>query len=269
MGVTFAGEHSIYFSEGETGRVRLMDLSGSSTKRVIDLNAGEFHDSYTGDLALDADRGFLYVVDQANFRLAVIDIHKNRIAASVRLGRVPFAVALSPDKRKACVTNIGMFEYKPVPGADPKQARETGLPFPAFGFPSAESRDGARRETARGPVDVPGLGDPNVRESNSVCVVNLQEPSAPKVEAFIRTGLPLGGAVAGGSSPSGVIVAGGKVYVSNGHNDSISVINEATNAVSAEIPIRIPRSGEPPGCSPDWYGVSRRRGLAAGRGRRD
>jgi YVTN family beta-propeller protein len=241
MGVTFAGEHGVYFSEGETGRVRLMDLSGSSTKRLIDLNEGEFHDSYTGDLALDADRGFLYVVDQANFRLAVIDIHKNRIAASVRLGRVPFAVALSADKRKAYVTNIGMFEYKPVPGADPKQARETGLPFPAFGFPSAESRDGARRETARGPVDVPGLGDPNVRESNSVCVVNLEEPSAPKVEAFIRTGLPFGGAVAGGSSPSGILAAGGKVYVSNGHNDSITVIDPANKAVSAEVPIRMPR----------------------------
>ena len=192
MGLAFASEHNVYASEGNSGRVRLVDLATGGAKKIYDLNRDGFADSFTGDLALDADRGVVYVLDQANFRLVAIDVRKQRVLSSVRLGRLPFALALSPDKRKAYVTNVGMFEYQPVPGVDPHNLRETGLPFPAFGFPSAESRDGARRETGKGPVDVPGLGDPNVREANSLAVVDLADPAAPKVETFIHTGIAFG-----------------------------------------------------------------------------
>jgi len=240
MGVAFAGEHAVWVSDGNSGRVRLMDLASGNHRKVIDLDQEGADDSYTGDLALDSERSLLYVLDQANFRLVIIDLKKGRIASSTRLGRIPFALALSPDKRKAYITNLGMFEYKPVPGADPKSPRDTGLPFPAFGFPSPEARDGAKRETARGTVDVPGLGDPNVRESNSLCVVNVEDPAAPKIEAWVRTGPPFGGDISGGSGPAGVVAAGGRIFVSNSHTDSITVIDPATNAPVAEIPIRIP-----------------------------
>ncbi|MFB3827452.1 MAG: bifunctional YncE family protein/alkaline phosphatase family protein [Bryobacteraceae bacterium] len=240
MGLAFADERTVYASEGNSGRVRLVDLQSGQRRRTFDLNQDGYRDSYTGDLAYDAARRLLYVVDQANFRLAVIDTRRHRVTASVRIGRLPFAAALSPDARRVYVTNIGMFEYRPLPGADPKQAVETGLPFPAFGFPSGEARDGARRRTARGEIDVPGLGDPNVRESNSLAVINVEDPAAPKLEAFIRTGLPFGEKSQGGSSPSGVIAAAGRVFVSNGHNDSITVIDPASNSVAGEIAIRIP-----------------------------
>ncbi len=240
MGVAFSGEHTVYASDGNSGTVRLVDLVTGGTKKVYDLNRGGFADSFTGDLSYDAERGVVYVLDQANFRLAAIDVRKQRVLSSVRLGRLPFALALSPDKRKAYVTNIGMFEYKPVPGADPHHLRETGLPFPAFGFPSAEARDGARRETATGPVEVPGLGDPNAREANSVAVVDLADPAAPKIEAFIHTGLAFGEGTEGGSSPSGVVATADRVFVSNGHNDSITVIDPKTNSAVGQIAIRIP-----------------------------
>jgi len=240
MGLAFATEHVVYVSEGNSGRVRLLDLATGGAKKVYDLNQGGFEDSFTGDLAFDAARGVLYVLDQANFRMAAIDVRKQRVLSSVHLGRLPFALALSPDKRKAYVTNIGMLEYKAVPGVDPHDLRGTALPFPAFGFPSPEARDGARRETARGHVDIPGLGDPNAQESNSLAVIALDDPAAPKVEAFIRTGLPFGDGTDGGSSPSGVVATADRVFVSNGHNDSITVIDPKTNSVSGQIEIRIP-----------------------------
>ena len=240
MGLAFAGERQVYASEGNSGRVRLMDLNSGNTRRLYNLNDGGFQDSYTGDLALDSERGLLYVLDQANFRLVTIDLRSHRIVASLRLGRLPFAIALAPDRRKAYVTNIGMFEYKPIPGADRKRARETGLFFPAFGFPSPESLNGARGDTAAGPVDVPPLGDPNVRESKSLCVVDVSETAVPRVEAFVRTGLPFGDSTAGGSSPSGVTVGGGRIFVSNAHNDTITAIDASSNAVAGEIAIRFP-----------------------------
>jgi DNA-binding beta-propeller fold protein YncE len=240
MGLAFDGDDALYVSEGDTGRVRLIDPLTGAKKGAFDLNQGGFEDSYAGDIALDRARGVLYVVDQANFRLVAIDTRKRRIASSLRLGRLPFAIALSADGRKVYVTNIGMFEYRAVPGAGAKQALETGLPFPAFGFPSEESRNGARVETARGPVDVPGLGDPNVPESNSLAVVNVANPAAPRLEALVRTGLAFGKDVAGGSSPSGVAVGGDSVFVSNGHNDSITVVDARTDRVRGSIALRIP-----------------------------
>ncbi len=240
LGAAFASEHSIWVSDGNSGRVRLIDLSTGAHRRVIDLNQDDAEDSYTGDLALDSERGLLYVLDQANFRMVTIDVKKGRILASIRLGRLPFAIALSPDRRKAYVTNLGMFEYKALPGADAKSPRDTGLPFPAFGFPSQEARDGARRDTAKGSIDVPGLGDSTVRESNSLCVVNLENPAAPKVEAWVSTGGPSDPKTASGSGPAGVLATSDRVFVSNSHADSITVIDAKTNAIVSEIPIRIP-----------------------------
>jgi YVTN family beta-propeller protein len=238
MGLALVNDHTVWASEGNSGRVSQFDW-GADRRRVVDLNQGGFHDSYTADLANDSDRGMLYVVDQANFRVAVIDTKTHKVVGSVRVGRLPFAVALSPDRKKLYVTNVGMFEYRAIPGADPADARGTGLEFPAFGFPSADATNGAKRQTAKGPVDVPGLGDANVRESNSLAVVDVSNPTAPKVEAYVRTGAPFGGNSNGGSNPSGVVAAAEHVYVSNAGNDSVTVIDARTNAVEAEIPIRI------------------------------
>jgi YVTN family beta-propeller protein len=203
MGIALAGDHSAYVSEGNSGRVGLFDWS-SQRRRAINLNQNGYADSYTGDLALDAERNMLYVVDQANFRVAVIDTRTRQPVASVKVGRLPFALALSPDCRKLYVTNVGVFEYKAIPGADVKDPA-TGIPFPAFGFPSADALRGAERITGTGrggAVAVPGLGDPNVREANSVCVIDVSTAASPKVLAFIPTGRPFSDATLAGSSPS-------------------------------------------------------------------
>ena len=150
MGLAFEEDDRAYVSEGNSGRVRLMDLSGGNQKKLFELNYAGFADSYSGDLALDEQRGVLYVLDQAHFRMVAIDVRKSRILSSTPVGRLPFAIALSPDRRKAYITNLGMFEYQPLPGADKSRARETGLPFPAFGFPSPEARAGRRAHNGAG-----------------------------------------------------------------------------------------------------------------------
>ena len=240
MGVAFAGNRSAYISEGNSGQVRLIDLASGDRRKRYDLNKNGFSDSYTGDLAFDAGRGLLYVLDQANFRLVTIEVRKGQVLASLPLGRLPFAMSLSPDKRTAYITNIGMFQYRPIPGADRQRPQQTGLPFPAFGFPSPEAENGVRRETAHGPVDVPGLGDPNVRESNSLYIVNLEDPELPRVEAAVRTGKPFGHGIEGGSSPCGVLATEDRVFVSNAHDDTITVIDAKTRKITAEVAIRIP-----------------------------
>jgi YVTN family beta-propeller protein len=240
MGLAFGSDRELYVSEGNSGRVRLIDPRSGSRKRVFDLNGSGFRDSYTAAMAIDRDRGLLWVVDQANFRIAGIDLKTGRVIGSAPVGRLPFAIALSPGGMKAYVANLGMFSYQPVSGADPEDARDTGLPFPAFGFPSLDALVGAQRATARGPVNVPGLGNPNARESNSVAIVDLADPARPRATAFVRTGLPFGPESRGGSSPSAVAATPEFVFVANAHNDSITVLDARTGRVRTTVPIRIP-----------------------------
>lgn len=239
-GIAFAGERGLYVSEGNSGRISYLD-SSDERRRAFDLNQNGFHDSYSGSLALDSERNILYAVDQANFRIAVLDVksRQGQILASLRVGRLPFALALSSDRRKLYVANLGMFEYRAIPGAAAAQPA-TGLLFPPFGFPGKEASEGVQRPTGRGPVSVPGLGDPNAPESNSLAVVDVADPSHPKLETFLRTGLPVGETSAGGSSPSAVLAASDSIFVANAGQDSITVVNPSTNQIETEIPIRIP-----------------------------
>ena len=240
MGLAFDGESRIYASEGESGRVRLIDLTTGRKVRDFNLNQDRFRDSFTGDLAHDPARNLLFVVDQANFRIAAIDVRSGRVISSIRTGRLPFAIAYDPARREAYVTNLGMFEYRAIPGTDPKRAQDTGIPFPAFGFPSKEASTGARRATEAAMVDVPPLGDPNAPESNSVAIVQLDNPKKPKLRTLTRTGLPFGSKSVGGSSPSGVAAFNGKLYVSNAGQDTITIVDIKTGRVEGEIALRIP-----------------------------
>lgn len=205
-GVAFSGDRAIWVSEGNSGRVALYD-SAEDRRRAIDLNTADYTDSYTGALAFDSDRGILYVADQANFRVAVVDTKSRQVVASVRVGRLPFALALSADGQKLFVANVGVFQYHMVPDASATNARTTGLHFP----PAAPA-------------------DPGAPEANSMAVVDVSAPAAPKLEGFV----PVGG------SPSAVLATKDRVFVSCADDDSIALIDPASRTVVDRIPLRIP-----------------------------
>ena len=96
VGLAFDGENKLYASEGESGQVRIVDPSNGKRLGRLNLNVGKLDDSYSGDLAFDSERSLLYVVDQANFRVAIFNTKTNKLVSSVRVGRLPFAIALSP-----------------------------------------------------------------------------------------------------------------------------------------------------------------------------
>jgi len=160
-----------------------------------------------------------------------MDTEAKQIVASLPVGRMPFGLAISPDGGRAYVSNVGMFQYALVPGYNPKDPRDTGLDFPAFGFPSKEAAEGT---TVNG-KQIPGLGDPNVPEANSLWVIDVQEAAQPRVTAKIKTGTLVGEKSVGGSSPGAVVAGREKVFVSNGTQDSITIIDVRTNHVEKTV----------------------------------
>jgi DNA-binding beta-propeller fold protein YncE len=239
LGVAIAPDNrTLYLSEGNNGRVGVFDLITRQRLGSLSLDGTFQGKSYTnslsGELKLSPDGRHLVVLDLAHFRLVIFEVQSQQILSSLPVGRMPFGLALSPDGQRAYVSNVGMFQYTLVPGYNPKDARHTGLDFPAFGFPSQEAEKGT---TVNG-KQIPGLGDPNVPESNSLWVIDIRDAAQPHVIAKIRTGIPVGEESVGGSSPGAVVAGRRKVFVSNANQDSITIINARTNRVEKTVVLR-------------------------------
>ncbi len=236
LGAAIAPDNrTLYVSEGDNGNVGVFDLETHQRIGSINLDGtyqgASFNHSLTGTLELSRDGHQLYVLDLAHFRLVIVDTQSKKILSSTPVGRMPFGLALSPDGKRAYVSNVGMFQYALVPGYDPKNPRRTGLEFPAFGYPSKEATQGATVEGKQ----IPGLGDPNVPDSNSVFVIDVRDAALPKVLEKVRTGIPVGDRSVGGSSPGAVVAGAKEVFVSNAAQDSITVLDARSNKVKKTI----------------------------------
>ena len=97
--------------------------------------------------------GFVSVALRATCWVA-IDVEAGRVTRSVRVGRNPFAIALSANERSAWVSNVGMFEYPLLPGVTPDNRSTAGLTFPVYGVPSNEVEEVMTSEG----LQAPGLG---------------------------------------------------------------------------------------------------------------
>jgi YVTN family beta-propeller protein len=238
MGCAFSPDgRTFYYGSVNEGRIIALDVATAAVVGAIDLDADGFEDSFPGDLVLSGDGRRLFVVDQFNYRLVTIDVASRAVIQSVRVGRNPFAVALSADERYAWVSNVGMFEYPLVPGVT-RETRETaGLSFPVYGIPSQEAENGVDVNGVR----VPGLGSPNHPDAMSVFRVDL---AAGRVTTRIKTGYLVGVprndiTTVGGASPGALVVGRTRVWVANATNDTISVIDAASGAVVNEVELTV------------------------------
>ncbi len=241
MGLAFSPDsRKLYVSGGDQGLIAIVDAETGRLERTASLDTPfggrEYRDSYLGDMALSHDGSKLYVVDQANFRLITVDTDTLQVIDSVPVGRYPFGVALTPDGTKAFVANVGMFEYSRIIGFDEEDPASTGIDFPAFGFGTEEMIEG----TVVDGKDVPGLGDPNDPQAMSVWAVDLTRAGEGRVTSRLKTGHLVGEEIegipaVGGASPNSVVTDGRLLYVSNGSNDTVTVIDTASDSVLDHI----------------------------------
>ncbi len=239
MGAAFSPDGSkLYVGSANRGLILSFDVATRQEMASIPLDGDGYEDSFVGDFVVTADGRRIVAVDQHNYRLVTVDLEGGKVSQSVRVGRNPFGVCLSPDEKFAWVSNVGMFEYPLLPGVTPTTRATAGLAFPAYGVPSKEAEEGV---VVAG-VFIPGLGSPNHPDAMSVFKVNLADG---RVEARLKTGYLVGARrkninTVGGASPSTVAVDRQFAYVSNATNDTISIIDIAKNEIVAQVELNVP-----------------------------
>lgn len=199
----------------------------------ISLNITANPEAYINDLVLSPDERFVFGADVARQMVVVFDLNQRKVIAEAPAGREAFSVALSPDGQRLYVANIGIFDYSLIPTGegDPR-----GLKVPAFGFPSPEAEEGVEREGRK----VPGLGSPHVVDAHSVWMLDVSNPSAPKVSAQVKTGLLIQapadrGKTVGGSSPNGLLATPDKLFVTNANNDTLQIFDAKSLTLQRSI----------------------------------
>jgi YVTN family beta-propeller protein len=122
-GVAYSPDGALlYDATGDSGAVDIYSVRDFSHIARISLDCPvaetNYASSFAASLALSADGRLLYVLDQANWRVAVVDTAARSVIAAAPTGVDPIAIALAPDGRHLYVANSGLFEYRIVGGVD-------------------------------------------------------------------------------------------------------------------------------------------------------
>ena len=242
IGVAFGKSDSLlYLSGGDCGTIVLynpvLQQFVDSTSLNQTVNEIKFNDSFTSDLVYVQETDELLILDMANYRIVRMDCKLRKITASIRTGRLPFGLAISPDHRYALVANVGMYAYPLIEGMTPQNYDSLMISSHPYGHNTPESRTG----TIINGHNIPGVGDPRSDESMSVYIIDLQ---TNEVTHRIPTGHQVGDwiegkEIIGGSSPNSIAIGKELAYITNATNDNITVLNYRTGVVKREIKISI------------------------------
>jgi YVTN family beta-propeller protein len=192
-----------YVTEGDDGRVTVIDLSSNAVIATIDV--GDNPDA----VAINPAGTDAYVTNAFDATVSVIDLSTKTLKASINVGTFPRAVAVNPAGTDAYVTNSGdatvsviNLSTNAVIATIPVGTRPTGVAVNPAGTDAYVTDQAA----------------------DTVSVINL---STLKVTATIPVGdLPLAIAV----NPTGT-----DAYVTNEDTNTVSVINLSTLTVTATI----------------------------------
>jgi len=231
MGLAISPDNKlVYVAGGQANRVYIFDIATGTGKGTIDCGSknkkADYSHGYIGDMSMSSDGRFLYAVDQIGFRLITIDVQKKEVISNIRVGRYPFGIALSKDEKTVYVANVGMYQYGYVKRKKKDEWKKGTVDFPAYAYGSMESEKGISTDT----LQIPALGPQNSDESFSVWAIDVKTPALPVIVAKIKTGNMVGQMVngipaVGGSSPNSIIAAGNYIFISNGTNDNITVLD--------------------------------------------
>jgi len=238
LGVAFAPDsRTVYLSGGDNGAVIVYDIEKLQRQDSITLNGKvgsiDFEDSFTSDLVLNGNE--LLILDRAHFRMVRYSLAEKKITASIPVGRQPFGLSLSTDKKMAFVANVGMYSYPLITGATKENYDSLLISRHPYGDNTKESINGTVIDGKK----IPGVGSPSSPEAMSVFTIEL---ATNKIIDKFKTGYQVGEMlegmeVVGGASPNSIAVGKRFAYVTNATNDNITVIDYKNHKLLGHIPI--------------------------------
>jgi YVTN family beta-propeller protein len=249
-GIAFENDRAVWVSEGDSGKVRLLNSKSGNHEKIVDLNSPESKsqpqskNSFTADLAYDPAHHLLYVIDQGKQRLAVVDAKKGQVLGSAKVGsRSALHLAVSPDGAAVFISapngRTGVMEVR-VPGESSEVTWiepgsegnvSDGGGILAIGdhvYVSDAANDSLivfstadRKKVAEIPLRIPGLE--NLRGIRPAGLaydpltkwVLVAESGINAVGVIDTTANRFIGHIPAGLQPLGVAVAGDRVFVTN------------------------------------------------------
>jgi DNA-binding beta-propeller fold protein YncE len=194
------------------------------------------------------------------------------VLGNTKVGRYPFGISLTPDERTLLVSNVGVFQYSHLRPSAPVGDKNVDYPLciPGAGYPdetetaktikikkidgntisglpvAMRDPDGIRCGYVPGDLTytIPALGSPNVPESSSVYLLDLAGGALPTVSHIVRTGRAVGEVEDGiatysGSHPNAVVAGGDRIYVSNGNNDTVTILDAGNHRKVDEVSLTV------------------------------
>lgn len=255
MGLAISPDNrKVYVAGGQANRIYIFDIDNGKPLGSIDCrfknNQVDYTHGYIGDMVMSRDGRYLYAVDQIGFRMLCVDLSSGKFISSTPVGRYPFGITLSKDESTVYVANVGMYEYKYIKRKVNGKWERSSLEKPAFAYDTKEAEKGIIKND----LEIPGLGPVQSENAFSVWAINVNDHSNPSVFSKIKTGNMVGQMVegipaVGGSSPNSIVATADYVFISNGNNDNITVLDSKNQKILKHIKL----SPEP--------GLSRLRGV--------
>jgi YVTN family beta-propeller protein len=214
----------LYVSEGETGKVGVFAVQGAALSRSGEVALDP--EDFPHGLTITPDGRHALVVGFRGNSLSVIDTAGDTRVARVATGQYPYTVAVSPDGKRAYVSNWGLYNQK----ADEVASNVEAATIPPF-----------------------TIGGYNTDESSSVWFYDISNPTAPRVERKVKVGKLLDGFhVISGSLPSSMAVSpdGKTLAVTASNNDVVVLLDAATGEVRRTIDLHVFTDG-PTGAQPN------------------
>lgn len=198
LGVVFSPDSKrFYLAGGENGNIWIGDVAAVRIIGSVNLNgagkplnsplnvangpSNHFKGAFPGQMALSQDGKYLYVVDQAGFKVHVIDTSKietgvdaegdilkpnnfKAVIARIPVGRYPYGIQLSADSKTLLVSHVGMFQYTHLRPKNPTGDANIDYPlcYPGAGYPDETKNDRTIEIKKVDPTNLPAtLTDPD------------------------------------------------------------------------------------------------------------
>ena len=131
IGTAFGSDKLVYLSGGDKGKVWSFDTESKKIIDSIDCNLFQEQkgECFLTDICIDKSKQEIWILDRAWQVVYRVNLSNKKLIAKIDVGRIPFGLSMSSDKKHVVVVNVGIYNYPLLPGVTPKKQRQLLFAF--------------------------------------------------------------------------------------------------------------------------------------------